>query len=130
MRAYQTTTVNPHGFEEEMQWVRILERGDPVKGMVLIIVQKMCTAFHEFEPAWKAGAVKESELPFFRERLAHRIERVLVTLKTNQMEDLPGADEMAHLEESARLAPSMEVLAGLAEAVHAVNHVICDALDE
>ena len=35
LREYHTTTVNPHGREEELQWVRILASGNPVKGMVL-----------------------------------------------------------------------------------------------
>jgi hypothetical protein len=129
LREYQTTTVNPHGREEELQWVRILSSGSPVKGMVLVIVQKMCTAFHEFEPAYHARAVKDSELPYFRERLAHRIDRVLVTLQNNGLSDLPGAAELVRLEERTRQAPSLKALAELAEEIHAVNHVICDALE-
>jgi hypothetical protein len=129
-REYHTTTTHPHGLEEERQWVRILAGGDPVKGMLLVIVQKMCTAFHEFEPAWLEGALKESELPFFRQRLANRIQRVLVTLENNRLADLPGADELIRLEQRARSAESMAVLAEMAEAVHAANHVICDALEK
>lgn len=128
-RDYQTTTTNPHGLEEEQQWVRILASGDPVKGMLLVIVQKMCTAFHEFEPAWHAGAVKESELPYFRQRLANRIERVLVTLRNNGLTSLAGAEELRQLEARARSAETMGALANMAEEVHAANHVICDALE-
>ena len=128
-RKYHTTTTNPHGLEEELQWVRILATGDPVKSMLLVVVQKMCTAFHEFEPAYHAGALNDSQLPYFRERLANRIERVLVTLKNNQLENLGGADEIARLERRARSAPSMAVLAEMAEEVHAANHVISDAME-
>jgi len=130
LREYQTTTTNPHGLEEERQWVRILTSGDPVKGMLLVIVQKMCTAFHEFEPAWLEGALKESELPYFRQRLANRIERVLVTLKNNHLTHLAGAQELAILEAKARAAESMAVLAEMAEEVHTVNHILCDALEK
>jgi hypothetical protein len=130
LREYRTTTTNPHGLEEELQWVRILASGEPVKGMLLVIVQKMCTAFHEFEPAWQAGALNDSQLPYFRQRLANRIERVLVTLKNNGLSDLPGAGQLARLEQRARTAESMRALAEMAEDVHAANHVICDALEK
>jgi hypothetical protein len=56
---------------------------DPAKGMTLVLGQKLCTAFHEFEPAWRAGALDERQLPFFRERLTKRIKRVLITMKNN-----------------------------------------------
>jgi hypothetical protein len=56
---YKTTETSPHGRDEELQWVRLLSSGDPVKGMALVLIQKMCTAFHEFEPAWRAGALND-----------------------------------------------------------------------
>ncbi|MHC4440528.1 MAG: hypothetical protein ACYS3S_24535, partial [Planctomycetota bacterium] len=54
---YKTTITDEHWREEEFQWARILSQGNPAKGMVLLYIQKACTAFHEFEPVWKAGAV-------------------------------------------------------------------------
>jgi hypothetical protein len=128
-RAYQTKTVNPHGLEEERQWARILTTGDPVKGMVVLMVQKMCAAYHEFEPAWRAGALIAGELPFFRERLAMRVERVLDVMRLNGLTELDGAGELQRLADATRAAESMDVLADLAEEIHAANHVVTDALE-
>jgi len=94
---YEATETSPHGRDEELQWVRILSSGDPAKGMMLVLGQKLCTAFHEFEPAWRAGALNERQLPFFRERLTKRIKRVLITMKNNGLDTLAGFAELEAL---------------------------------
>jgi len=43
--------------------------------MVLLYIQKACTAFHELEPAWKQGALKQEQVDFFSQRLAKRLAR-------------------------------------------------------
>lgn len=75
---YRTTVRDEHWRKEEFQWARILSSGNPAKGMVLLYIQKACTAFHEFEPAWKEGALKQGQVDFFRERLVKRVRHVLV----------------------------------------------------
>ena len=126
---YKTTIEDEHWRNEEFQWARILAEGNPAKGMVLLYIQKACTAFHEFEPAFKAGAVRQDQVEFFRRRLATRIKHVLVTMQNNGLDKIKGAAEWAellHLIESARTAGE---LAELTEKVHAINHMLLDSLE-
>ncbi len=126
---YKTTIENEHWRNEEFQWSRILSAGDPAKGMVLLYLQKACTAFHEFEPAFKQGALKGEQLDFFRRRLATRIAHVLTTMKNNGLDTIKGAAELAEISQAVESARSLDELAGLTEEVHAVNHVISNSLE-
>ena len=92
---YRTTIEDEHWRNEEFQWARILSSGNPARGMVLLYIQKACTAFHEFEPAWKAGAIDREQVDFFRERLAKRVKHVLVTMENNGLDTVDGAAELA-----------------------------------
>jgi len=121
--------MDAHWRDEEFQWARILSKGNPAKGMVLLYIQKACTAFHEFEPAFKAGALEPGQVGFFRQRLAGRIEQVLVTMKNNGMDTLNGAAELAELLHCIESAKSQDELAELTEKVHAVHHVLFDSLE-
>ncbi len=129
-REYITHTTNPHGREEELQWARILAGGEAVKGMVVIYLQKMCAAYHEFEPAYRAGGLNESGLPFFRQRMAGRVRSVLVVMENNGLKNLAGYEELVSLERASREAESLGALADLAEPVHMANHRVTDALDQ
>jgi 2-iminoacetate synthase ThiH len=126
---YKTTETNPHGRDEELQWVRLLSSGDPVKGMTLVLIQKMCTAFHEFEPAWHAGALNNQQIAFFRERLTNRVKRVLTMMRNNGLDTVKGFAELEELVRSTQAAQTMSELAGLAERAHTINHTICDSLE-
>ncbi len=126
---YKTTIADEHWRNEEFQWARILSEGNPAKGMVLLYIQKACTAFHEFEPAWKAGAVKPDRVDFFRRRLATRIKHVLVTMQNNALDKINGASEWAEILHSVESAKTAAELAALTEKVHAVNHVLLDSLE-
>ena len=126
---YKVTETNPHGRDEELQWARILSSGVPAKGMALVLGQKLCTAFHEFEPAWRAGALDEQRLPFFRERLTRRIKRVVAMMKNNRLDTIKGFAELEELVHSTEAAATMDELASLAEKAHAINHTICDSLE-
>ena len=127
---YKTKTEDPHWREEELQWARILSSGDPVKGMVLVLMQKVCTAFHEFGPAFEADAVDVSKTGFFRDRFANRIRMLVDTMSTNELEDLDGYADMNRLLEQVTAADSVSELAGLTEDVHLLGHKICDALED
>ncbi len=127
--AYKTTVEDAHWRDEEFQWARILSAGNAAKGMVLLYIQKACTAFHEFEPAFKAGALKPGQVAFFRQRLARRIEQVMVTMKNNGLDTLNGASELAELLRCVESAQSQGELAGLTEKIHTVNHVLFDSLE-
>lgn len=118
-----------HGRNEELQWARIFANRSPAQGMIVVFLQKMCAAFHEFEPAYRAGGLKESALPFFRRRLAGRVRSVLTALELNGMHRLAGYAELARLEAAALAAQSLGELADLAEPVHQANHILTDALE-
>lgn len=126
---YKTTIADEHWREEEFQWARILSEGNPAKGMVLLYIQKACTAFHEFEPAWKQGAVKPGQVVFFRQRLANRVRQVLVTMENNALDKISGAAELVEILRSIESAKSGQELADLTEKVHAINHLLLDSLE-
>ena len=126
---YKTTITDEHWREEEFQWARILSEGNPAKGMVLLYIQKACTAFHEFEPAFNAGAFKAGQVEFFRRRLVKRLEHVLVTMKNNGLDTISGAAELTELLRCVESAESENELAELTEKIHAVNHTLLDSLE-
>jgi len=132
---YKTTIADEHWREEEFQWARILSQGNPAKGMVLLYIQKACTTFqacttfHEFEPAWKAGAVKSGQVEFFRRRLAARVRHVLVTMQNNALDKINGAVELGGILESIESAETADELAELTEKLHAVNHTLLNSLE-
>ena len=126
---YRTTVTDEHWREEEFQWARILSQGNPARGMVLLYIQKACTAFHEFEPAFKAGAVKPSQVEFFRVRLAARVKQVLVTMQNNALDKINGAVELNGIMESIESAETVDELAEITEKLHAVNHMLFDSLE-
>ena len=126
---YKTTITDEHWREEEFQWARILSQGNPAKGMVLLYVQKACTAFHEFEPAFRAGAIKPGQVEFFRRRLAARVRRVLATMQSNELDKIKGAVELSEILESIESAETADELAELTDKLHAVNHTLLDSLE-
>jgi len=127
---YNTTIEDEHWRNEEFQWARILSSGEPAKGMVLLYIQKACTAFHEFEPAWKHGALRQGQIDFFRRRLAKRVRHVLVTMKNNGLDKINGAAEMEEILRSIQSAKTVDELAELTEKIHDVNHLLLDSLEE
>jgi hypothetical protein len=126
---YKTTIEDEHWRDEEFQWARILTRGDPARGMVLLYLQKACTAFHEFEPACKAGALSESRLDFFRRRLANRLSQLLTTMHNNSLGALAGSTELADILFAVESARSLTDLSELTERLHAAGHTLLDALE-
>lgn len=126
---YKTTVEDEHWRNEEFQWARILAQGHPARGMVLLYLQKACTAFHEFEPAFKAGALHESRLDFFRRRLANRLQQLLTTMSNNSLDALDGAADLATILIAVESAKSMKDLSELTERLHAVGHTLLDALE-
>ena len=126
---YRTTVADEHWRNEEYQWARILAEGNPARGMVLLYLQKACTAFHEFEPACKVDALDSRRLDFFRQRLANRLKHLLITMRNNDLDTLDGAVELADILRQVESAQSMEALVGLTERLHATGHILLDALE-
>ncbi len=127
---YNTNLEDEHWRNEESQWARILSSESPAKGIVLLYIQKACTAFHEFEPSWKAGALDEGQVEFFRQRLAKRVKQALATMKNNGLDRINGAAELAEILHSIESAKTLDELAELAEKMHTVNHLLSDSLEE
>ncbi|MBN1422756.1 MAG: hypothetical protein JXP34_28530 [Planctomycetes bacterium] len=126
---YRPTGTDPHWREEEVQWARILAMGDPARGMALVLLQKACTAFHEFEPALDAGALVEEKAAFFRERLAGRVRLLLTALEANGLDGLAGVDDLRRLLEAIEAAESARALADLTDRMHGLGHTLCEALE-
>ncbi len=126
---YKTTITDEHLRDEEFQWARILSQGNPAKGMVLLYLQKACTAFHEFEPAFKADVIKSEQVDFFRRRLAARVKHVIVTIQNNGLDNINGAVELNGILESIESAKTTDELAEITEKLHAVNHTLFDSLE-
>ena len=126
---YRTTVEDEHWRNEEFQWARILSEGHAARGMVLLYLQKACTAFHEFEPAFQAGALDAGRLDFFRRRLASRLQQLVTTMENNGLDALDGAAELAAILRAVQSAETMETLAELTEPLHAAGHTLLDALE-
>jgi hypothetical protein len=126
---YKTTVEDEHWRNEEFQWARILAAGHPARGMVLLYLQKACTAFHEFEPAFQAGALDDGHLDLFRRRLANRLNQLLITMRNNGLDTLDGTAELQRILGSVKSAATMDALAELTEALHSVGHTLLDALE-
>jgi hypothetical protein len=127
---YHTTIGDEHWRNEEFQWSRILAKGHAARGMVLLYLQKACTAFHEFEPAFRAGAIHADRLDFFRRRLATRLRHLTVTAANNGLDRLAGMKELREILLAVEAADTMEALAAQAEPLHVIGHVLLDALEE
>lgn len=127
---YSTTVEDEHWRSEEFQWTRVLATGNAARGMVLLYLQKVCTAFHEFEPAFRAGALDANRLEFFRRRLAGRLQQLLTTMRNNDLDRLDGAADLAAILDAIESAATMEALAELAEVLHAAGHTLLDALEK
>lgn len=130
MTDYKTQSPEGHGRDEEMQWARIVASGRAAKGVAVIFLQKMCTAFHEFEPAWRAGALNDAQLPYFRERLASRVRKTLQVLRANELHKLNGVAELETILFAVESAKTMARLADQAEKAHDAAHTLTDALEK
>jgi hypothetical protein len=126
---YRTTVEDEHWRNEEFQWARILSEGHAARGMVLLYLQKACTAFHEFEPAFQAGGLDNSRLEFFRRRLASRLRQLITTMQNNGLDGLNGARELIGLLRETETAGSMKALSELTERLHQAGHTLLDALE-
>ena len=127
---YKTTVRDEHWRTEEFQWVRILAAGDPLRGMVLLYLQKACTAFHEFQPALESGALEPDSFSFFRDRLVNRLGHVVTTMRNNGLDTLRGAAELEDILQDTESARTLEGLAELGDRLHSTSHVLLDALEE
>ncbi len=119
-----------HEYKEECQWADILATNSSAAGMLLLYIQKLCTAFHEFEPAWKAGALNEHATTFVRERLAQRIDTVLAVARANGLDNLTGLDDLRSIRRTIGEARTLQDVLGQTARLHEVNHVICNNLEK
>jgi hypothetical protein len=130
MVTYNPTSLDDHGREEELQWARVVASNEPARGVALIFLQKLCTAFHEFEPACRSGALSPDALPHFRAGLVGRARRLLQVLEANHLDEIQGATKLRQLVDHIDTAKSLEALALLAEPVHALSHMLSEGLEQ
>ncbi len=128
-KAYRTSEKDPHMHEEYHQWARILDVGNPVHGMLLILVQKLCTTFHEIEPAFAQGALSETGFAHFQGRLVRRVQDVLESIEDNALDPLGVTEPFREMLERIKASTQLRDLVALAEPVHQLTHVVCDALE-
>jgi hypothetical protein len=126
---YKTDETDPHQKEEEMQWAGILSAGDPAAGMILVFIQKLCTAFHELRPAYEAGALNEEHTGFLKNRMLARIDKVISVIRSNAPASLSGLSELADIRERTAASQSLQELADLTGEVHRINHMLCTSLE-
>ncbi len=130
MMNYISTAADPHWHDEEMQWARVLSSGDAARGMAIVFMQKLCTAFHEFEPAFARGAIAEGHMEFFRERLAERVRMTIRVMETNGLSTSDGFAGLQALLGSVEKARSLKELADLTDTVHALGHQVCEGVEQ
>jgi hypothetical protein len=126
--AYVSSATDQHEYDEEYDWVKILTSAPETAGMLLVVVQKLCTAFHEYGPLARAGIVDSSSWEFIRERLSNRISKVIQVAEDNNFGSLTGIEELRSLLDNVKNIAEMPDLFELAEETHQINHHICDEL--
>jgi hypothetical protein len=97
--------------------------------MLVVFVQKLCTTFHEFAPAWQGGFLAEEALDHYRGRLSTRTRIVVDALDDNGLGSTDMARDFRRLLQSIEAARSMDELASLSEVVHGLGHGLCDWLE-
>ena len=119
---------NRHEREEELQWANIAACDSVPAIMLLLFVQKLCTAMHEYGPAHAAGLLQADAWPFTKKRVLARIKKVIQVASGNGLSSTPGIRELETLRKSIESMETMPDLNDLAEQVHQINHRICDHL--
>lgn len=130
MMNYTSTAANPHWHDEEMQWARVLASGDAARGMAIVFMQKLCTAFHEFEAAFRHGAMAEGHWQFFRGQLAERVRMTIRVMETNGLSTSDGFAGLGTVLQSIEKAKSLKELADLTDTVHALGHQVCEGVEQ
>lgn len=125
---YISSATDQHEFIEEHDWVEIISSGPETYCMLLIFVQKLCTAFHEYGPAYQAGIINPQDWTFVCDRLANRISKVIKVAYDNNLGELKGIDELRVVLQNLLANPEMPDLMELAEEVHQITHHIYDEL--
>ena len=129
MSGYITDNPSPHGFQEELQWARIMGSQHASAGMIIVYTQKLCTLVHEFQPAQQAGLLSADALPHFQERIVRRIDKLLRALELNGLGALDGVAGLRALGAEVRACASLAELARVSERAHDLNHRLTDALE-
>jgi hypothetical protein len=129
MMNYTSTAADPHWHDEEMQWARVLATGDASRGMTIVFMQKLCTAFHEFEPLYRAGFIDERATDLARQRLGERVRMTIRVMETNGLSMSDGFAGLVALLERVEKAKSLKELAELTDMVHALGHEVCEGVE-
>ncbi|MBT7065806.1 MAG: hypothetical protein HN919_05860 [Verrucomicrobia bacterium] len=119
-----------HMRDEERQWLDIVSDPDPVKGMLLVFIQKLCSAFHELAPALDSGALGEVNLEYLSGRLGARADAVIERLRLNGLASIDGAEALVDLRSRLSTTTTSAEIIQMSEEVHLINHRLCDTLQQ
>jgi len=125
---YRAPKGSGHLPEEERQWLKIMRDPDPVKGMLLMFIQTLGSAFHELSAALEAGALGDVRIGHIRRRLIARSDSVLERLRLNGRDTIDGAQALEELKSRLSAAATSAEIAVLSEDLHLINHRLCNAL--
>ncbi len=127
--AYTMPRKSDHQYDEEQQWLRIVQDTNHAKAMLLIFIQKLCAAFHELGPAYEVGALKHADLDYSKQRLYARAQAVIERLKLNGFEGIDGTDELSTMMARLEAATAPTEIIEMSEKIHLINHKLCDAIE-
>ena len=114
---FKSQDPDDHIRQEEDIWAKILSKGDPKTGMILIYDQKLCAIAHEFEQFMKNSA--KIDTAFAIARLRQRLDQLLTFIK-----DLDSAKEFRDIKADLE----MYVFKDLPEVIHQASHKLVDEL--
>ena len=127
-KTYSPAEGDAHMKNEEKQWLQIISDPNPSKGMLLVFIQKFCTAFHELAPVLKSGALKKNIVPYISRRLAARADAVIKRLRLNNFDTIDGVADLVRLRERLDDTVTAADIIEMSEEVHRINHRLGDAL--
>lgn len=129
MAGYITANPSPRGFQEELQWARIMASDSTVGGMVVVFAQALGALWHELQLAQDAEALCSGALPHFQGRVKERIAKPVHVLQLNGLTEIEVVAELDALQERVQACTSLAELIGLAEEAHTLNHRLIDGME-
>jgi len=127
---FESKSKDSHINEEEYQWVKILAKGNPYAGMLLVYSQKLCAVAHEFGNAMVEGQINKNNAGFYASRLKGRAGKILEIL--SEEPDLSSRKTfeglIIKLEEFGDNQASYDAFKEIPEKIHMASHELCDEL--
>ena len=130
MTTFISSATDDHERTEELQWANMMKRDSQgAISMVIVMIQKLCTSFHEIGPAILADHLSEESTPYYTQSLNARMQKLIDVIDDNGFSSIEGYAIMQALQKQLLAATSLADLAELVEPVHEANHLITDGLE-